>query len=207
MKLFSLTILFMALTVAVQAQEIRYGLTAGPTLSTIKSDYDESAKHVMGFHIGAFAELPLADKLNLRPELKYQTMGVKISADDDEETFGTRSKSSYIILPVLAEYAVSEKLKVGFGPYIAMMLTFKDKPIPYQGAEDEYDFSFDYVDESMHFKKLDFGIGAGVGYQVLPKIDVNLRYSLGLSNTLKDSDYDSKTHNRFFSLGVSYSLR
>ncbi len=208
MKRFSFTILFITLTIAMQAQEIHFGLTAGPTWSTMSTSYevDQSKKHVMGFHIGAFAELQLADKFNLRPELKYQTLGVKYEPDD--ETFGMRTKSSYIILPVMAEYALTEKLKVGLGPYISVMLSLKDKPIPYQGAEDEYDEDmFDYVDESMHFNKLDFGIGAGLSYQIVPKIGVNLRYNLGLSNTLKDADDGSKIHNRFFSLGASYSIR
>lgn len=212
MKQFSFTILFMALTIAMQAQDLHFGITAGPTLGTMKSDYDtdQSGKYVLGFHIGAFAELPLADKFSLRPELKYQTSGVKYPPDENDETFGLRTKSSYIMLPVMLEYALTEKLKVGVGPYMSMMLSLKDKMLPYAGAEDYFGgdmFDFDYVDESMHFKKLDLGIGAGLSYQVVPKIGVNIRYSLGLSNTLKDADDDSKIRNRFFTLGVSYSIR
>ena len=207
MKQFSFTILFIITAIAMQAQDLHFGVTAGPTLGTMKASYitDESGKYVLGFHIGAFAELPLADKLSLRPELKYQTLGVKYPPDENEEEFGLRTKSSYIILPVMAEYALTEKLKVGLGPYFSLMLSLKDKSIPYEGAEYDDDM-FDYVDESMHFKKLDLGIGAGLSYQIVPSIGVNLRYNLGLSNTLKETDHDS-IRNRFFTLGVSYSIR
>jgi len=208
MKQFSITILFMTLTMVLNAQDFHFGVTVGPTYGIMKANYDEddSGEYVLGFHIGAFAELPLADKISLRPELKYQTSGVKHKPY--EMTFGARTKSSYIMLPIMAEYALTEKLKVGLGPYFAVMLSLKDKALPNDEVDYDYDNNiFDYVDESMHFKKLDLGIGAGLSYQIVPKIGVNIRYSLGLSNTLKDAYDDSKIHNRFFSLGVSYSIR
>lgn len=207
MKKFRFAILFMALSSTVMAQDIRYGITAGPTWSTMKTNWamDQESKHVLGFHFGGFAEMPLAEKFSLRPELEYQTMGVKYPADDANDTFGVRTKSTYITLPILLEYALMDKLKVGVGPYASMMLSLKDKVIPYQGMEDEY--NYDYVDESSHFKKLHLGVGAGISYQIVSKIGVNFRYNLGLSNMLKDGDTDSTVRNRSFSLGVSYSIR
>ncbi|GAB3420565.1 porin family protein [Niabella aquatica] len=209
MKQITFAILCMALITAVQAQDFNFGVTAGPNLSTakMKGEGAEQPKYVASFHIGVFAELELTNKISLRPELKYQALGYKYTADENGPGF--REKTTYITLPVLAEYGITEKLKAGLGPYLSAKLKAQWKWLPSPETEEVYDEEFfDYTDaDNEEFKNLDYGISTGVSYQVLPKLGANLRYSHGLSNIFKTEATDgSKAYNRFFSLGVSYTI-
>jgi len=83
--------------------------------------------------------------------------------------------------------------------------------IPYgeEDVENEEEGYFDYSDaDNDEFKTVDFGLGAGLGYQILPKFGVNLRYNHGLANIFKVEGTDgSKAYNRLFTLGLSYSIQ
>ncbi|MGC4233838.1 MAG: porin family protein [Niabella sp.] len=210
MKQLAIAILCMTLITAVQAQDFNFGVTAGPNLGTakMKGDGVEQPKSVIGFQIGAFAEFGLTDKISLRPELQYTTLGYKFVPEED--LYGIRLKSSYITIPILAEYAITEKLKVGLGPYVATKLVTKYKLIPYseEDAEIEDEGYFDYSDaDNDEFKSLDYGISTGVSYLILPKLCASLRYSHGLANifTVEGTD-GSKAYNRSFMLGISYTI-
>ncbi len=209
MKQLMFAVLFTALTAAVKAQDFTYGLTAGSNLSTMRHTGDgEQPKFVIGFQLGAFAEWPLADKINLRPELQYISVGYKYPPDDN---VGFREKIDYVTLPLMAEYSVAEKLKVGLGPYVSVKIVAKYKFIPYseEDAEFEDESVFEYTDaDNDEFKTVDFGLGAGISYQLLPKFGVGLRYNHGLSSILKVENTDgSQGYNRFFTLGLSYTIR
>jgi len=211
MKQFTSAMLFMVLTTALQAQDIHFGVTAGPNLSAVNVSGEdvEQPKSVIGFQIGGFAEFGLSDKISLRPELQYSILGYKFAPEED--LYGFRLRSSYITLPVMVAYSISEKLKVGLVPYVATKLVAKYKFIPYgeEDVENEEEGYFDYSDaDNDEFKALDFGLGAGLSYQILPKFGVNLRYNHGLANIFKAEGTDgSKAYNRFFTLGLSYSIQ
>lgn len=211
MKRHTFAILFMALTTAVQAQDVNLGVTAGPNLSTATTTAEgaEQPKFLVGFQLGGFAEFRLADKISLRPELQYITLGYKFPEEAAEEVPGLMLRSSYITLPVTVEYALTDKLKVGLGPYASLKLSVKAKFTPYPGAADDYEEGyFDAVDESEHFSNLDVGLRAGLSYQVTPKIGINVRYNHGLANIQKEEGFDgSKVRYRYVTLGVSYTIR
>ncbi|WP_353125482.1 porin family protein [Parapedobacter pyrenivorans] len=213
MKKITFTLLFLALATVMYAQDFHFGVTAGPNLSTVKlnmksGDVDQP-KSVIGFHIGAFAEWSLTDKISLRPELSYQTVGYRYPPE--EELYGYRHKSNYISLPVMVRYSISEKLKVGLGPYVSAKLVAKYKYIPSseEDKENAEEGWFDYTDvDNDEFNPVDYGLCAGVGYQVLPKLGVALGYNYGLSNIFNTEGTDgSKAHNRYFRLGLSYTIR
>ena len=49
---------------------------------------------------------------------------------------------------------------------------------------------------------IDLGLVAGVGYTVIPNLDINVRLAIGLSNMVDESEVGSK--NLRFQAGVSY---
>jgi hypothetical protein len=213
MKKLTFTLLLMALSTVIYAQDIRFGLTAGPNLSTARAtygdsqgDYDiEQPGYVIGFHIGGFAEIELTNRISLRPDLLYTQLGHKYAAEADVDGF--RLKSGYITLPVIAEYAIGEKLKAGLGPYFAAKLIAKGKSIASADAdlEDYPDDWFDYYTlDKEEYKTFDVGLEAGLGYWIQPRIGVNLRYSHGLANFW---DHGGGGYNRSFRLGISYTIR
>lgn len=212
MKKTTITLLFTLLVAVMYAQELHFGVSAGPNLSTArlipKSDF-EQPKFVVGFQIGAFAEWSLAGNISLRPELNYQTLGYKFPPEDG--LYGYRHKSSYITPAVMVKYSIAEKLKIGLGPYVSAKVVAKSKRIPISDddIENEEEGWFDYTDEDNdEYSGFDYGLGAGVSYQLLPKLGVTLGYNHGLYNIFKVENTDgAKAHNRYFTLGLSYMIR
>ncbi len=210
MKKCTITLLFIVLSSAMHAQDIHFGITAGPNLGTARMNLKdaEQPRFVMGFQLGAFAEWAFADKISLRPELQYISVGYKFPPDGN---VGFREKIDYVTLPLMVEYGVAEKLKVGLGPYVSAKIVAKYKFIRSSEVDEEFqdDSDFEYSDaDNDEFQTVDFGLGAGIGYQLLPKFGVGLRYNHGLSNIFKISATDgSKVYNRFITLGLSYTIR
>ena len=88
-----------------------------------------------------------------------------------------------IAIPLMAKFPVSEEFNVLAGPSLGILL--------------------DTVDG---MKSLNFGLEAGVAYDISEELFVEARYSLGLANLIEDApdDYSSKLSGFF--IGVGYKL-
>lgn len=213
MKKITSTVVLVLLAAVMYAQDLQFGVSAGPNLSTArlipKSDYEQQPEFVVGFQIGAFAEWSLTNNISIRPELNYHTLGYKFPSG--EGLYGYRHKSGYITPAIMVKYSIAEKLKIGLGPYVSAKVVAKSKRIPTSDGdiENEEEGWFDYTDEDNdEYSGFDYGLGAGISYQFLPKLGVALGYNHGLSNIFKSEYTDgAKAQNRYFTLGFSYSIR
>lgn len=88
-----------------------------------------------------------------------------------------------IAIPLMAKFSVSEEFSVLAGPSLGILL-----------------------DSTEGSKSLNFGIEAGVAYDISEEFFVEARYSLGLANLVEDapSDFSSKLSGLF--IGVGYKL-
>lgn len=187
---------------SVSAQETRFGVKAGANLSTFTGDV-EDAKSLVGFHVGAFAEIKLTDKFAVQPEILFSTQGAK----NEESGAGFSSEDklnlSYLNIPVMAKYYVAEKFSLEAGPQIGFLLSAKDK-YEYSGPGGSDSGKEDVKDG---FKSIDFGVNFGAGYDFTENLSVGLRYNLGLSNIADGDDAgDAKVKNSVFSLSVGYKF-
>jgi opacity protein-like surface antigen len=89
----------------------------------------------------------------------------------------------YLRIPVLAKYYVMQGLSVQVGPEFGFKI----------GGDD-------FVDDVT--KSFDFGIGAGVGYELSMGLFFDARYNLGLSNISDVDGGDFKNTN--FQIGAGY---
>ncbi|HMR82470.1 MAG TPA: porin family protein [Niabella sp.] len=221
MKKIIVTITSLALYMSVYAQDVHYGVTAGLNISNVsyKTDVWDKPKSMLGPQIGFFAELPVADRLSIKPQLQYNVLGYKFPPDDI--IGGINVKLNYITLPVTAQYEIVSNLKAELGIYAALLLNGKSKIVP--GEEDDFDgisptsqyaaASSYYDDEDLKYTKIeeglaksDFGLKGGFNYHFTKKFGAGIHYIMGLSNILTDAD-GAKATNKAFSISISYRFK
>ncbi|TDO69899.1 outer membrane protein with beta-barrel domain [Flavobacterium chryseum] len=152
------------------AQSTKLGVKGGLNLSTLVGGDVESAKSVVGFHVGGFAEIKIVEKFAIQPEILFSTQGTKV-----ESVFGNDFdlKLNYLNIPVLAKYYIVDKFSVEAGPQLGVLLSAK--------ADDN--------DIKEFSKSVDFGFNVGAAYHFTDNLSINLRYTIGLS-PLSDEDID-----------------
>ena len=174
----------LALFGAMNAQ-VKYGAKAGLNIATLNGDV-EGAKSLVGFHVGGFAQIPLAAKFTFQPEVVYSAQGAKEDGGDGKINLG------YINVPLMFKYAIAEKFNVEAGPQIGFLVSAKEK---YNGNSD------DIKDQ---LNSVDFSIGLGASYDFTQNLSADVRYNAGVSNIAKESD--SKIRNGVFQIGLGYKF-
>jgi len=92
---------------------------------------------------------------------------------------------SYLRVPIMAKYYVMEGLSLQAGPEVAFKVA----------ADDD-------IDELT--KSIDFGIGAGAGYEMASGLMFDIRYNLGLSNISEVDAFDIKNTGIMIGLGYRF---
>ena len=223
-------ILTSALVVGVTAlgfsQELRWGVKGGINFANLRGDktiteYDSdgsssvtpgSNKGKVGFHIGAFVEYPINEKLTFQPELLISTQGAEFENNYYEENRAYSSKATsnkvskvnltYLEVPIMFKYNVVEKLNVEFGPQIGFLIGAKNNMVYTDTtidtstngvSRDVFSLSLKGTkggtvsdgDEDIYYKKMksvDLGLNFGASYDITENIFVQARYNLGLTN-------------------------
>lgn len=179
-------LLVMAGSVAVsKAQQITYGVKGGLNVANIGGEDVDDNKAKLGFHLGGFVNVSVAESFSIQPELVYSLQGVKFDGD-------SKYNLSYLNIPVLARYSTQSGFFGETGPQLGFLVSAKAK----QDGE-----STNVKDA---FRKTDFSWAFGVGYLTQSNIGVSARFNLGLSKL--DEDGEAKIFNRVFQVGMFYVL-
>lgn len=175
------------LTSAAMAQHVNIGIKGGLNIYNINNENNVKYDPKVGFNVGLLGHVHLAKQVALQPELVYSAQGAKYTTAGVE----TKLKLDYLNIPILIQYMFDNGFRIQAGPQIGFLLGAKAK-----SGNVEIDFKD-------NLKKVDFAIGAGVGY-VHPAtgFGVDARYNIGLSN-INDNN-GSKSYNRGLQLGVFY---
>lgn len=151
-----------------------------------------------GFYVGAVAEIKFNDKFSVQPELVYSAQGVKQEYNETfagmtiNETF--TSKFDYINIPIMAKYYVYEGLSVELGPQFGFLVKAETKV----GGEK--------VDVKDSTKSFDFGVGAGLAYDLANGFFANARYNFGLTDVAKNNESNDTFKNGVIQVGVGYKF-
>ncbi|MBF4518859.1 PorT family protein [Flavobacterium sp. ANB] len=176
------------------AQSTKFGVKGGLNLSTITGGNVEDNKSLVGFHVGGFAEIKIAEKFAIQPELLYSAQGSKFDGGPFFEDFDV--KVDYLNIPVLAKYYIVEKFSVEAGPQLGILLSAKSE------GEDVKD----------SFKSVDLGFNVGAGFQFTENLSINLRYTIGLSpisdnaDIEDEEDYYDSAKNSNLALSLAYKF-
>lgn len=169
--------------IAVNAQEIKFGVKAGPQITNLTGDdmYDELDSK-FGFHAGVYANIKFGgDQFAFQPELLFSTQGAK--------TDNTKLNLTYLNVPLMVKWYAYEGFNVEFGPQVGFNMSAKAK----------YDDHSADIDD---IETIDFGLNIGAGYELESGINFGIRYGLGLTEIAKEEG----PKNSVFSLSVGYTF-
>jgi hypothetical protein len=198
------------------AQEVKFGAKAGLNLSSL-SDGDGMKT---GFHVGGVVEIKFNDKIALQPELMYSMEGGDYSYSGSLGTtpyeWDQEIELNKIILPIMFKYYVIPNLSLEAGPQLDYIVSNNSKAVlsvPGAGVSITEDTDMDEtssilvqsapgmsapIGTSNHdfgFKKLNFGVNFGAGYQLPMGLFFQARYNLGLTEFTDNSNWLGSTIN------------
>lgn len=204
----------------VQAQKISGGIKAGVNATTWSGDVIESMQEVfsdnsilsigspsIGYHAGGFLSIPFSNNFQLEPGLYYSTKGAMIERTVFESSLfringRIQNKSHYIDLPVLAKMTFGKGFNIYAGPQVSYLL---ENDISAEagifGISYEQDINWD-----PGFRKIDFALAAGAGYQFQNGVQLNIGYDHGLS-TLDEGNSNIDAYNRAVKFSLGYRFK
>lgn len=182
MKKVFLLLSFFVLITATKAQ-VKFGIKSGMNISNITGAEDkDDYRSKTGFHIGAFATVPITNELSVQPEVFYSMQGARW--DDDNE----KTSLNYLQVPLLAKYTTVSGFFVVAGPQAGFLLKAED----YNEGEKE--------DVKQYLKKTDISLAIGAGYNFFRGAAINVRYNAGLVKFYENEK------NSVIQIGMSYTF-
>lgn len=143
---------------------IKLGIKGGLNIANVMGDVEDVAIRT-SVNIGLVAEIIVNDKFSLQPELLYSGQGASATFDG-----GGRYKLDYVLLPVMAKFPIANHLSLEAGPQLGFLVSGKYK-------DNNSNTTIDDV------KTMDFGLGAGLEYELNSGVFFQGRYVLGLTDT------------------------
>ncbi|MBZ0246821.1 MAG: PorT family protein [Cyclobacteriaceae bacterium] len=172
------------------AQHVNFGVKGGLNLYNIENDNDTKYDAKTGFHMGMLLHIHVAQHFAVQPELLYSSQGAKYNTVLGDVNL----KLEYANVPFMFQYMFDNGFRLEAGPQVGFLTNAKSEL---------NEFS---VDVKGDIKKIDFAIGAGIGYIHPPTgFGVDARYNYGLSNINESGSVNS--YNRGFQLGVLYQFQ
>jgi outer membrane protein with beta-barrel domain len=210
------------------AQETQFGIMGGlniSNLSNIPIGLQITSTSNTGFHIGAFANIPLGLRFDFQPQLLYSQLGGTftqswtdtgiVSGSTANVTSVTVITYSYFLIPLNFVYKFSKGWSIHAGPYISFLLTDKEENTETAEIPGYQTLSQDTLTNSTQGdNKFDLGYNIGIGYTLQNGLGFNFSYSSGIVNVIQSVTYTNPTYiqpafglNNWFSFSISYLFR
>lgn len=191
----SLVILLVAITASsVSFAQFRIGPKLGANIGKIDGKgFDEQYK--LGYHLGAFAEIPLGKKFALQPEVLWNQInsdtvtGFSAIYQNLDDQSLQNPQLNYLSIPLLLTYKPAKILSLQAGPQFGILLN-KDKTFLQNGQE--------------AFKNGDFSMLFGAQLNIL-RVRIYGRYAIGLNN-INDLPDQEQWKTTGFQLGLGLAL-
>jgi hypothetical protein len=209
MKKYILTTVIVFVFTFTNAQEIKFGAKAGLNIANLTGYFPDSSP-LTGFNVGVFAEIKIANKFAVQPELLFSTQGNKMkvpvldASSDYLYSYDGKWNLSYLNLPVMAKYYILDKLSIETGPQIGLLLSAKAKYSSDDRALPSLNTSTAEYDIKNYIKSVDLGLNFGATYDFSENLSVNFRYNLGLANINNEPMSSSNIKNKVLSLSLGY---
>ena len=186
------------------AQELTFGGKLGVNFASI-SNGPSDQKGRTSFHLGAVAEYAISDKFSGQAELLYSGMGAKAEGSEDGDSYEYKTKLSYISLPILGKYYITEALSAEAGPQFSFLISAKeDYTETYEDFNGDTETESGTEDIKNGISSVDFGFGIGGTYKLENGVFFSLRYVLGLSNV--SASGQGKSKNNVFQISGGYKF-
>ena len=194
-------IAFVAILLASAAfAQVSVGEHASFTFGTVWGEHTDDSYWGPGFTAGFDVKAPLDPKLSFVAglEVDYRTITNEYKYRDTE--IDHTYFFMYLRHPVVGRFYVDPKVFGEFGISAAVRLTSGNMA---EGEdEDGFDVFSGVYDSSEDMSRFEFGLIAGLGFAVTPKVDFNIRYAMALTNMASHGNGGSK--NMRFQAGLTY---
>jgi opacity protein-like surface antigen len=206
-KVFLALVAVAMLSLTSQAQ-VKFGAKAGMNLSRFTENFETMKP---GFHAGVYAQINIAPMFSIQPEVLYSMQGAM--EKETNTTLGQTitakgsATSHNVIVPVMLQLTPIKSLTIEAGPQFGFNLGMSlYSEVTMSGlVDDSFEESVDL--ESEDYKMFDFGLAAGLKYNVTSNINVYARYVFGLTNVfVYEEDYDDAAMNQNLMFGVGFAF-
>lgn len=196
------------------AQKHSIGITAGGTLSNMRSKVDGRSVTIdskFGFTAGIIADIELATNLSFQPQLNFTQKGSKEKDEFNGDKETLTLNLNYLELPLNIIYKIPtgrNQFFIGGGPSISMGTggKFIYKSSAHPEENDKNDVNFGNNEEEDDFKSFDGGINITGGVYINKKFMVALNYYQGFSNLFIKPVENESLRNRYFGLRFGFLL-
>ena len=175
-----------------------FGVKGGVNFSTVTGDYFNDPSHRTAFNVGVLAEIPVANRLSIQPEVLYSAQGYDFASIDEDNIFdiddNIEYQLDYIQVPVLAKVYVTDGLSVQAGPSFNFNV---NEEIDYSPTENGGD-----IELEDQVKDFEIGGAAGLEYKLNSGFFIQGRYTYGFTEVFDGSD----AHNSVWQAGIGYQF-
>lgn len=201
------------------AQPIRFGIKAGGNSAYFSEQSFGMNSQKLGFHAGAFVNIPISKQFSFQPEVLYNQMGAKDVAYSTETTTGattvkTKGESkvtmNYISVPLMVQMRPMDKFYIEAGPEFSYFINGKTKgeatvASTTGGVTTTTSNSQSDDINKDNINRFNFGLGLGLGYDITNNIGISARYTNSLTK-IEKSRPAAENNNRVFQLGLNYKF-
>jgi Outer membrane protein beta-barrel domain len=170
---------------SLQAQQTVFGIKAGYNSSSIEVDNGTDYDSKSGLHVGGLAHIHVSKHFAVQPELVFSCQG--------GEGPNSKLKLSYINLPILAQYMVSNGFRLQTGPQVGFLVSAEQKV---------GDIIFDVDDV---YDNIDLSWVIGGSYLFSSGFGIDLRYNIGVSDIIDGGNTDAM--NKVLQGGLFYQFK
>ncbi len=182
-RIISLVVLLSAMTMAVQAQSIKFGVKGGLDIQSLK--FDDSVFNTdnkLGWFVGP----------TLQISLPIGGLGVDIAGLYDQkksEVNGETITQKSILVPVNA------RLKLGIGSTAGVYVAAGPQ-FAFNVGDSEFKWKKDNVENTFQLKKSSFSVNLGAGIYFSSHLEVGFAYNIALGSTA-DASWKAATDAAF----------
>jgi hypothetical protein len=193
---------------------LAFGLLGGVNFQNLNGKDNSGDKlendMIIGYHVGANVQIPIAPEFYFQPGLLFSTKGAKTATDIVTATYNL----SYIELPLNLVYKGllgAGYVMVGFGPYVGYAIMGKAK---YEGGSLLYDDDIEFTNTveagdpltTPYFKPLDVGGNVFAGYEMAGGLFFQLNAQLGMLKINPEDKRFSESELSIMNTGFGLSL-
>ena len=169
-RFFSLVVLFSAMTMAVQAQNVKFGVKGGLDIQDMKFDNSVfNTDNKLGWFVGPTLQVSLPigglgiDIAGLYNQKKYEVNGESI-------------KQQSILVPVNA------RLNLGIGSTAGLYVAAGPQ-FSFNIGDDKFEWKKDNVENTFQLKKSAFSVNLGAGIYFSDHLEIGFAYNIALGST------------------------
>ncbi len=196
-------------------QPVRFGIKAGGNSAYFSEQSFGMNSQKLGFHAGAFVNIPISKQFSFQPEVLYNQMGARdVISNSPIENGNVKVQDkvtmNYISVPLMIQMRPMDKFYVEAGPEFSYFINGKMKgditsTTTTGGVTTTTTQSHSEDLDKDQINRFNFGLGLGLGYDITNNIGISARYTNSLTK-IEKSRPAAENNNRVFQLGLNYKF-